>query len=47
MTVAASNAGFALAGMCLAGAGGLGTVWARAATAAKMKIGSLNPNDGM
>jgi hypothetical protein len=47
MMVAASNAGFALAGMCLGGAGGLGAVWAKAATAAKMKIGSLNPNDGM
>ena len=47
MTVAASNAGFALAGMCLGGAGGLGAVWAKATTAVKMKIGSLNPNDGM
>jgi hypothetical protein len=36
-----------LAGMCLGGAGGLGAVWARAATAAKMKIGSLNPKDGI
>jgi hypothetical protein len=40
---APSNA--ALAGTGLGGAGGLGVVWARATTAAKMKTGSSNPND--
>jgi hypothetical protein len=45
--VATSNTGAALAGMGLGVAGWPGAVWVRVETAAKMKIGSLNPNEDM